>query len=143
MVSVDKKSIGNGVSRMNESIVDLVRAAPSPNGTQFFHFRINFRRKAPTSEVGIPKREILDPPLMTVCLLCILGNDLMPLNISLRKKQKSCASFLLTKQWSKIIYTTRHSIPLSIYVKMRRWADRSKDKVTTPGILFLSLNMSR
>ena len=56
------------------------------------------------------------------------GNDLTPLNIALRKKQKPCASFLLTKQWSKINYTKKHAIPLSIYVKIRRWADRSKDR---------------
>jgi hypothetical protein len=30
------------------------------------------------------------------------GNDLAPLNIALRKKVKNCASFLLTKQWSKV-----------------------------------------
>ena len=56
------------------------------------------------------------------------GNGLTPLNIALRKKQKPCASFLLTKQWSKISYTKKHSIPLSIYCKIRRWGDRAKDK---------------
>ena len=31
------------------------------------------------------------------------GNGLTPLNVALRSKQKGCASFLLTKQWSKVI----------------------------------------
>ena len=57
------------------------------------------------------------------------GNSLTPLNIALRKKQKPCASFLLTKQWSKINYTTKTAIPLNIFVKMKRWSERAKDKV--------------
>lgn len=56
------------------------------------------------------------------------GNDLTPLNIALRRKQKPCASFLLTKQWSKINYTNK-TIPLNIFVRMKRWAERSKEKV--------------
>lgn len=59
------------------------------------------------------------------------GNGLTPLNIALRKKQKPCASFLLTKQWSKISYTRKHSLPLSIYVKIKRWGERAKDKAFT------------
>ena len=57
------------------------------------------------------------------------GNGLTPLSLALRKKQKPCASFLLTKQWSKIGYSKRQSVPLSIYVKMKRWAERSRSKV--------------
>ena len=30
------------------------RGAPPPNGSQFFHFRIRFRQKVPTSEVAPP-----------------------------------------------------------------------------------------
>ena len=40
---------------------------PPPHGTQFFHFRIHFHRKVPTSEVHAPlmgaRPPILDPPL--------------------------------------------------------------------------------
>ena len=61
------------------------------------------------------------------------GNGLMPLNIALRKKQKPCASFLLTKQWSKINYNTNYSIPISLYTKMKRWAEMAKEKVLTIG----------
>ena len=57
------------------------------------------------------------------------GNGLTPLNIALRNKQKPCASFLLTKQWSRINYTTQTAIPLNIFVKMKRWSERAKDKV--------------
>lgn len=57
------------------------------------------------------------------------GNDLTPLNLALRKKQKPCASFLLTKQWSKVSYTKKNSVNLSIYVKMKRWSERARNKV--------------
>ena len=57
------------------------------------------------------------------------GNGLTPLNIALRRRQKPCASFLLTKQWSKVSYAKKNSLPLSIFVKMKRWSERSKDKV--------------
>ena len=40
------------------------RVHATPYGTQFFHFRIHFHRKAPASEVH-PLREILDPPLLS------------------------------------------------------------------------------
>ena len=57
------------------------------------------------------------------------GNGLTPLNITLRKKRKSCASFLLTKQWCKMPYTRKQSIGLNVYVKMKRWSDKAKDRV--------------
>ena len=66
------------------------------------------------------------------------GNGLTPLNISLRCRQKPCASFLLTKHWSKVNYTKRVQMPLSIYVKMKRWSDRAKDKVSG-CFVFISL----
>ncbi|VDI62269.1 Hypothetical predicted protein [Mytilus galloprovincialis] len=36
------------------------------------------------------------------CVMAKNGNDLAPLNIALRQKVKPCASFLLTRQWSKV-----------------------------------------
>lgn len=59
------------------------------------------------------------------------GNGLTPLNIALRKKQKSCASFLLTKQWSKVplVHIPKVTVPLNIFNKMKRWSDKAKDKV--------------
>ncbi|CAD5121081.1 DgyrCDS9620 [Dimorphilus gyrociliatus] len=56
------------------------------------------------------------------------GNGLTALNISLRMKQRHCASFLLTKQWSKIQYTKKASLPLSIYTKMKKWCEHAKTK---------------
>lgn len=56
------------------------------------------------------------------------GNGLTALNISLRMKQRHCASFLLTKQWSKIQYTKKASLPLSIYTKMKKWCEQAKTK---------------
>ena len=37
------------------------RAHATPYGTQFFHFRIHFHRKAPTSEVHTPPNECMPP----------------------------------------------------------------------------------
>ena len=47
-----------------QQVADPGSAAGAPKGTEFFCFRICFRRKAPVSEVGAPQREILDPPLI-------------------------------------------------------------------------------
>ena len=58
----------------------------------------------------------------------IAGNGLKPLNVALRCKQKPCALFLLTKQWSKRNYNGK-SILLSLYAKMKRWADISRERV--------------
>ncbi|XP_074640258.1 uncharacterized protein LOC141898315 [Tubulanus polymorphus] len=55
------------------------------------------------------------------------GNGLRPLNIALRQKHKHCAQFLLTKQWSRIAYSTT-SVPLSLYAKMRAWGERAKER---------------
>ncbi|XP_064620330.1 uncharacterized protein LOC135483395 isoform X2 [Lineus longissimus] len=55
------------------------------------------------------------------------GNGLRPLNIALRNRVKPCASFLLTKQWSRINYGPT-SIPLSLYAKMKAWGERGKEK---------------
>lgn len=61
------------------------------------------------------------------------ADDLTPLNIALRRQHKECASFLLTKQWSKVPYNVKQTIPLSVYSQLKQWADRSKDKVGSSG----------
>lgn len=61
------------------------------------------------------------------------ADDLTPLNIALRRQHKECASFLLTKQWSKIPYNAKQAIPLSLYSQLKQWADRSKDSVGVNG----------
>ena len=48
-------------------------SAPPSNGTQFFHFHIHFRQKAPVSEVGAPQRvgaTLNDVKIDTDVILC-------------------------------------------------------------------------
>ena len=59
------------------------------------------------------------------------GNDLTPLNLALRNQQRPCASFLLTKQWSRIGYNNNKSISLTMFTKMKKWATNAKGKVLT------------
>jgi ankyrin repeat protein len=37
-------------------------------------------------------------------VLTVDGNGMTPLNVALRWRQKQCASFLLTKQWSQVTF---------------------------------------
>ncbi|PAA84842.1 hypothetical protein BOX15_Mlig010110g1 [Macrostomum lignano] len=65
-----------------------------------------------------------------VCSIMVRdGAGLQPLNLALRQKQKSCASFLLTKQWSRIPYSNS-TVPLAIFARMKNWSDKAKDKVS-------------
>ncbi|KAL8576067.1 hypothetical protein ACOMHN_001417 [Nucella lapillus] len=56
------------------------------------------------------------------------GQDLAPLNIALRKKIKNCASFLLTKQWSKVNVTKHFAIHIGTYTHLRQWCERAKER---------------
>ena len=57
------------------------------------------------------------------------GHALKPLNISLRKKQKAITSFLLTKQWTSVPYgSSKQTIPLYLYSKLKKWGDRARDR---------------
>ena len=57
------------------------------------------------------------------------GQGLKPLNVSLRKKQKAITSFLLTKQWTSVTYgSSKQTIPLYLYSKMKKWGDRARDR---------------
>ncbi len=60
------------------------------------------------------------------------GNNLTPLSVALRSKQKSCASFLLTQQWKKIAFNQKANIPISIFNRMKRWADRARQRAPVP-----------
>ncbi|PAA49504.1 hypothetical protein BOX15_Mlig021153g3, partial [Macrostomum lignano] len=65
-----------------------------------------------------------------VCSIMVRdGAGLQPLNLALRQKQKSCASFLLTKQWSRIGYGSG-TVPLAIFARMKNWSEKAKDRVT-------------
>ncbi|XP_071116073.1 uncharacterized protein [Haliotis cracherodii] len=63
------------------------------------------------------------------CLMAKDGNGLAPLNIALRKKVKNCASFILTKQWSKLTFKKDISLNLALYTKIKQWCDAAKEKV--------------
>ena len=65
----------------------------------------------------------------TCCIFASDGQGLKPLNISLRKKQKVITSFLLTKQWTSVTYgSSKQTIPLYLYSKMKKWGDRARDR---------------
>ncbi|XP_076452576.1 uncharacterized protein LOC143288160 [Babylonia areolata] len=57
------------------------------------------------------------------------GEGLAPLNIALRKKIKNCASFLLTKQWSKVNVTKTFALNISFYNNLRQWCEKAKERV--------------
>ncbi|XP_033748019.1 protein ANKUB1-like [Pecten maximus] len=56
------------------------------------------------------------------------GNDLNALNIALRKKQKPCASFLLTRQWTKVPVGKFGSITVQSLRKIKSWSIRAKER---------------
>ncbi|XP_076434899.1 uncharacterized protein LOC143274838 [Babylonia areolata] len=56
------------------------------------------------------------------------GQGLAPLNIALRKKIKNCASFLLTKQWSKVNITKHFALHIGTYTHLRQWCERAKER---------------
>ncbi|RUS71372.1 hypothetical protein EGW08_020868, partial [Elysia chlorotica] len=62
------------------------------------------------------------------CLKAKDGYDLEPLNIALRNKVKNCASFLLTKQWSKININKTFALHLATYTRLKKWCERAKER---------------
>lgn len=56
------------------------------------------------------------------------GNSLNALNIALRKKQKACATFLLTRQWTKVPVGKFGSISVQTLRKIKTWSLRAKEK---------------
>ncbi|GFR68252.1 protein ANKUB1 [Elysia marginata] len=62
------------------------------------------------------------------CLKARDGYDLEPLNIALRNKVKNCASFLLTKQWSKININKTFALHLATYTRLKKWCERAKER---------------
>lgn len=56
------------------------------------------------------------------------GGDLNALNIALRKKQKPCASFLLTRQWTKVPVGKFGSITVQSLRKIKSWSIRAKER---------------
>lgn len=62
------------------------------------------------------------------CLKVKDGYGQEPLSIALRQKIKNCATFLLTKQWTKINITKTFAVHLATYTKLKKWCERAKDR---------------
>ena len=67
------------------------------------------------------------------CVLATDGNNLTPLQIALKAKQKACALFLITQQWKEIPYDHKTNIPLLIYARMKSWYNRAHYKAPPPA----------
>ncbi|XP_013421695.1 uncharacterized protein LOC106181762 [Lingula anatina] len=65
--------------------------------------------------------------------ICVItakdGLGRKPLNVAIQAKQEQCVKFLLSKQYSRVVYAQSKTIPASIYVSMKNWSDRAKKKV--------------
>lgn len=57
------------------------------------------------------------------------GNGLKPLNVAIRAKQQACVSYLLSKQYTRIVYSQAQTLPLVIYAAMKNWCEHAKQTV--------------
>ncbi|KAK0069009.1 protein ANKUB1 [Biomphalaria pfeifferi] len=62
------------------------------------------------------------------CLKAKDGEGLEPINLALRNKIKHCASFLVSKQWSKINITKTFALRLGTYALLKAWCQRAKER---------------
>ena len=62
------------------------------------------------------------------CSMARDGHNLTPLNVSLRKKQRPCASFLLTKQWVRVPVTRSQTMTLQTFRRIKLWCERCKER---------------
>lgn len=62
------------------------------------------------------------------CSMARDGHNLTPLNLSLRNRQRPCASFLLTKQWVRVPVTRSQSMTLQTFRRIKLWCERCKEK---------------
>lgn len=56
------------------------------------------------------------------------GHDLCALNIALRRSKKPCASFLLTRQWTKVPIGKLGSVTVQTLRTIRLWCEGAKDR---------------
>jgi hypothetical protein len=56
------------------------------------------------------------------------GNDLCALNIALRRSKKPCASFLLTRQWTKVPIGKLGSVTVQTLRSIKLWCEGAKDR---------------
>lgn len=88
-------------------------------------------QKAPVHEAAQQGQYVLLRLFVSQDICCLLAKDgsgQNPLSISLRRKMKECASFLLAKQWTKVQVTKELNLPVILYSKMLIWADRAKHR---------------
>ncbi|CAG5121697.1 unnamed protein product [Candidula unifasciata] len=62
------------------------------------------------------------------CLKAKDGHGLEPLNLALRHKVKNCASFLLSKQWTRVNVTKDLTLHVATLTKIRKWCERAKER---------------
>lgn len=62
------------------------------------------------------------------CSMAKEGHNLTPLSLSLRNRQRPCASFLLAKQWIRVPITRTESMTLQTVRRIKLWCERCKEK---------------
>lgn len=88
--------------------------------------------KAPVHEASYQGQYVLLRLFVSHDICCLLAKDGFGQNalaISLHRKMKQCASFLLAKQWTKVQISKELALPVILYSKMLLWADRAKNQV--------------
>ncbi|XP_059141688.1 uncharacterized protein LOC131929467 isoform X2 [Physella acuta] len=63
------------------------------------------------------------------CLKAKDADGLEPINLALRHNIRNCASFLLTKQWTKVPLTRSYSVHLGTFASIKNWCERAKEQV--------------
>ena len=56
------------------------------------------------------------------------GHDLAALNIALRRQKKPCASFLLTRQWTRVPVGKLGSVTVQTMRMIKLWAEKAKER---------------
>ncbi|GAB1609844.1 protein ANKUB1-like [Argonauta hians] len=88
--------------------------------------------RAPVHEASYQGQYVLLRMFVSHDICCLLAKDGFGRNalaICLHQKMKQCASFLLTKQWTKVQISKDLALPVILYSKMLVWADRAKNHV--------------
>lgn len=62
------------------------------------------------------------------CLKAKDAGGLEPINLALRHRIRNCASFLLTKQWTKVPLTKSCAVHLGTFASIKNWCERAKEQ---------------
>ncbi|XP_029471355.1 protein ANKUB1 [Rhinatrema bivittatum] len=63
-----------------------------------------------------------------LCLECQNPLQQTPLKICIKHRHKNCVQYLVMKMWSTVSYP-KLSLPMKIYIKMKRWLDTAQKRV--------------